>query len=177
MEMQTEAPEVPKEVPKEAPKEVLKTEAKVEVKKVEKIPQLNPARMQLAEHKRNVWDVTVEQNVSIPMMEDVQFWAHVAEKLKPKDKIEVTDDEMSFYMELIVISADRGWAKVKRLNYVSLLSDNDIPEEVDTGYTTKWRGPYFKWCVMRKSDNSVIKDGMDRDEAKLWMDEYLKKVK
>ena len=173
MEIHTEAP---KEVPI-IPVTPVKVEVKAEVKKVEKIPQLNPARMQLAEHKRNVWDVTVEQNVSIPMMEDPQFWAHISEKLKPKDHIEVTDDEMSFYAEFIVIASERAWARVKRISYTSLVSPDDIPEEADVGYTTKWRGPFHLWSIIRKSDQAVIKAGMQREEAKLWLDEYLKKVK
>lgn len=174
MEIQTE-----KETPKDVPiiPVAQPVPVKVEVKKVEKIPQLNPIRMQLAEHKRNVWDVTVEQNVSIPMMEDPQFWAHIAEKLKPKDKIEVTDDEMSFYAEFIVIAAERSWAHVRRLSLVPLISPEDVPQDVDVGYTMKWRGPYHLWSVIRTSDHAVIKSGMQREECKVWLDEYLKKVK
>ena len=175
MEIQTET-EAP--IPQVAPVKVepVKVEVKPEVKKVEKIPQLNPSRIQLAEYKRNVWDVTVEQNVSIPMMEDPQFWAHIAEKLKPKDKIEVTDDEMSFYAEFIVIAAERSWAHVRRLSMVPLINPEDVPQD-DVGYIMKWRGPYHLWSVIRTSDHAVIKAGMQREECKLWLDEYLKKVK
>jgi len=143
---------------------------------MDKIPQLDPARMTAGEYARTIWVVTVEQGITIPVMEDPSFWAHVAEKLRPWDRIEVRADDGTFFAEFIVIAAERAHARVHKLLYIPLMLPDGTDEEFDSGYQLKWRGPFHLWSVIRKSDHSVIKDGMQKDEAKVWLDEYLKKV-
>lgn len=138
-----------------------------------------PNRLSVDDYARTVFVATVEHGTTREDLTRPDFWSPVAVKMRPWDKIEVRTDDGTFYAELLVLSCDRTWAIVKELAFVAL-GNKDISETkaaaVDSGYEVRFRGPHAKWTVIRKSDESVIKDGMSKDEANQYLAQYTRTI-
>lgn len=138
--------------------------------------QLDPSRVKQGEYERTVWVATVEQGTSRENLKDPSFWAHIANKFRPWDKLEVRADDGTFYAEFLILACDRTWARVFELNYQSLTS-TDISLTQADAYELRWRGPHLKWGVIRTADNAVVKESCQtKDEAKLWMEGHIQTV-
>lgn len=140
---------------------------------------INQNRMQSGDFVRTLWVATVEQGVTREDVMDPSFWAHVSSQFKPYDRIEVRVDDGLFFLELLILACDRTWAKVYELSSHSLTaSDVSLTqaEEEMAEYEVKWNGPSNKFVVIRKSDNTIIKKGMEKDEASKFLDGYLKTI-
>lgn len=141
-----------------------------------KSTQLNPSRMKQGEYERTVWVATVEQGVGREDLKDPSFWAHVANKLRPWDKLEVRADDGTFYSEYLILACDRAWAQVHELMYASLTTSDISLTQADT-LQLKFRGPHLKWSVIRTADGAVLKEQCQtKDEASAWMDGHIKTV-
>jgi hypothetical protein len=137
-------------------------------------PQLNTTRFKGSEYERTVWVVTVEEGVTSDDLERPDFWAHVANRMRPFDRIEVRADDGSYFAELLVIAVDRNWAKVKGLMFVQLNEEATGYAPGSADHIVKWRGPHRKWSVVRKSDNAVLKEECQTQaEATLWLNGHL----
>lgn len=138
--------------------------------------QLNPHRLQAAEFVRTVYRVVPEDLTPFEALLDPAYWAHVAAKLRPLDRIEVEAEDGSYTAMLIVRDAGRLFAKVAVLYKVNL-----DPVEVGaslpipSNYFVKFSGPILKWCVVRDKDR--LREGVaSRVEAEAWLREHLKNV-
>lgn len=147
------------------------------VVKKERAP-LAPPRMVWAEQARNVHVVTTEQGTRLEELFSPGYWSSVAIKFTPWDRIEVRAEDGEFYAELLVLSCERNWAKVKLLLEVKL-NAADIRPDQGAGVIThriEWKGPHHKWCVIRNGDNEMLKSQMDKTEANAWLTGHLKSV-
>lgn len=143
-----------------------------------------PGRCKPAEVARNWWVVTVEQGVTREDLRRPEFWALVAAKFKPYDRVEARCDDGTYFAEYIVLSADRAWAKMHELRFEALgTQDVSLTEanaaDIRKRYEIKWRGPHLKHCVERKDGSAVerLKEGcQDQAEASQWLEEHLKTV-
>ena len=138
---------------------------------------LLPARLQAADHYRARYGAIADIGTTMEDLERPEYWAHVAGKLKPLDTIDVFPEDSAWFAELLVISTGTGFAKVKLLRHVSL-EDDDVGEGDGSGITeVKWRGPHRKHCVVRLSDDEVLRDGFSvKAEAQDWAREYERTV-
>ena len=140
---------------------------------------LSPAGVTLAEHKRNIWYATAEHGITKDDILNPSYWGHVANRLRPKDRIEIQNEDDSFFAELLVISSDKTWAKVVLLKYVDLNQSateitKDQADQVTSAYAVIWRGPK-KYSVVRKSDRAVMQEGMhSKEDAESWLAVHLK---
>lgn len=133
------------------------------------------ARFRAAEFWRNLWAVNPEHGTTLEDMLNEGYWAHVATKLRPWDKIEVRAEDGSFYAELLVREAGRTWAKVFPITYVKMAADESKEETVDSNYKIAWKGPQRKWEAIRIKDGSVLKSGLlDKSDAIKYVAEHLK---
>lgn len=141
-------------------------------------PKLMPNRMHLAEHERNIHVITVEANITRDQIKDPSFWSLVSSKMRPYDRVELRSDDGMFFAEYLVLACDRSWAKVYELSFHKLTSaDISETQAAITDYEIKYRGPQLKHSVIRKSDNTVLKEEMQtRDEAASWLKEHLKAI-
>jgi hypothetical protein len=136
---------------------------------------LNPSRLKGAEFQRAVWTVTVEDDVKKDDLLIDQFWAHVAHKFRQYDKIEVRTDDARFFAELLVIAAERNWAKVIFTNFVEIKQNQK--DEPESPYEIAHKGPHMKFCVIRKSDRHMLKEGCQtRKEASEWLESHIKAI-
>lgn len=132
---------------------------------------LGPGRCQLTEFLRASHTITVEEGTSLEDMLEPGFWGLHASKFKAYDEIEFRCDDGSMYGKLLVLVADRAWAKVFPLSAYRLnmreLQMEELVKKFDK-YEIKHRGPHLQWCVIRKSDAKPVKEGMPtEDEARV----------
>ncbi len=134
--------------------------------------QLDPARMKLAEYERNDWVVNAELGTTLEDIQTTSFFAHMAKDMKMYDHIEVRIDDGTWLAYLIVLDTGRNWAKVKLLNHVCLIDGDAVPV-ASVMHSVEFKGPQFKWSVIRLSDKEKIKTGCStRIEAEAWMREH-----
>lgn len=148
--------------------------------------QLAPKRFTMdADYGRTIHSIIPEYGTPIEALLDPSYWAHVANFLKPWDRIEVQAEDGSYYAELMVKASGKLYANVELLVKYDLHAI--IPgamETAPTGYHVKYRGTLQKWCVLRDEvtkdgkvnvAKDVLKDGFAEEaEARRWMSELLK---
>lgn len=135
---------------------------------------ISPARMQLAEYQRADWVVTAEEGTTCDDLRNPAYFAHMAEKIKPYDHIEVRIDDNSTLTYLIVLETARNWARVHILSHFSLVDDNAVQGASQTN-SVEFKGPHHKWSVIRLSDGEKLKTGCaSRAEADAWMRDHEK---
>lgn len=144
------------------------------------IEQLHANRFKQAEFERTVYLVTVEDGHKYESIFKPEYWAHIAQRLKPMDRIEVYAETGEYFAELMVIDAGRSWAKVTELRYVELTEatrTEDSPESELSGYSIKWMGPHHKFAVVRESDGEKVQTQLaSKPAAEAWLREHLKAV-
>jgi hypothetical protein len=148
-------------------------ETKPEAIKLEVKPRkLHPNRFKEASAVRNIWVVTPEDGMTMDDVVKGEFWAHIGDKLRPMDRIEVLPDNGSFFAELIVRSCGRQYANVQVLRHVEFDKAEDrSPSEQ---FEVQWKGPHHKHAVVRLSDKTVLQNGFDNKSAALaWLSSNL----
>lgn len=137
---------------------------------------LMPARMKLQEHVQRNFVVVVENGVTRDDLLRTDFWSLTAIELRQGDRLIVYPDDMSFYAEHLVIARDRTWAKMVELSFKDL-SKSVVSVKPTDEYQVVYKGTHLKHCVVRKSDGSLLAQEMQtKDEANLWLSEFLKKA-
>lgn len=139
------------------------------------VPMIPQGRMQLAEHGRNVWFIIAESSEHPQDFLEPEFYAHVAKDLAPMDRIEITTDDGQYWAELLVHTCDRTWAKVHLLREVKMEA---VEQPSDDGsYEVRYLGKHRKWCVIRASDKSTLREGEpDKATAVAWLENYKRTV-
>jgi len=148
----------------------------LELKIEEKFVELMPARIQVAEAMRQVYQVTVEAGTPRSALTNPQFWKHVSRNYQfaPYTRLEVATDDCEYFVELIVLSAGDNWAKVQEIRFIEL-GNSDIIKEASKmlELEVKYKGPHLKYCVQRKSDGERIKEGFQsKEDASRYLIEY-----
>jgi len=160
-----------------------------EVEKKPAIPQLDATRFQPAEHERNIHAITVEEHVTRANILTPEFLAHVAAKLRPYDQIEVRKDDGTLFARLLVLQADRTWARTYVLEWHNLTT-RDVsltaavkgavganPANQDSPFEVTYKGAHKKWFVLRKDTTppEYIREGEEpKTAASAWLNQWLK---
>lgn len=140
-------------------------------------PVLMPDRMGLSEHKRQDWVVDIPIGVTLEQAMEPSYWAHVAEQMNPLDHIEIRAEDGSYVAELIVSMCERSYARVVLDRVVRLTQEKEAPVE-SIKHRVEWKGPAMKWCVIRNSDNQVLRqEERTKDEAMRWLDDHEKTMR
>ena len=120
--------------------------------------QLGAERVTQAEYSRNLWVATAVFGTTIQDVRDEAYFAHVASKLKPYDRIEVRTDDGSWFAELLVTETGRNWARTYLLS-LHKLTTSDIARTMSIPtLEVVWKGPHLLFCVIRKSDKEILQD-------------------
>jgi hypothetical protein len=140
------------------------------------VTQLNPHRMQPAESKRTVWHVTTEAETPLDAVLDPKYWAGCASKMRSRDRIEVEAEEGTYFAELMVLDVGRASAQVVLMRKVEFKANTVSGADLGD-FEVTWRGVDKKWCVVRKSDKRVQRDGLEtKQQAVNWATEHLKTI-
>lgn len=141
--------------------------------------QLAMPRLQLSGYLHNSWDVTVDRDTALTDVLQHDFWVHVANKFKPHDTITVISEDGAWYARLLVINADRLWAKMYLLESHDLTSSyKDMPLTQEEEYDTPWTS-LGKYAIVKKNQHGLppLKDGFQtKFEAFAWLDGHLKTI-
>jgi hypothetical protein len=137
-------------------------------------PKLEDRFFYSCEQKQNAWFVISYKKHTLDDILRKDYWAYVARKLQPGNKIAVMSEDCRMYVELIVFGTGSNWAEVQVLNG-PLMVDHAL-NTIDTDYKIENRGLIKQWCVIRTSDDREIKaDGSLRtkEQAQTWLREWL----
>lgn len=153
-------------------------------KKADPMPRsLPPLRFKQAEYERTIYRCVPEAGTSLGTLLEPPFWAHVAAKLKPYDRIEVIAEDNAYFAELLVLETGRMWAKVRMLTHVMLDAGHGEDDamiaaaEGDPEYRIEFKGPHRKHVVVRNSDDAVVKEGIStKGEASQWLRDHIKSL-
>lgn len=128
-----------------------------------------------AEFTRIIFSAQPDAGTGVEDLLRPDFWANIAEQLKPGARIEVMPIDGAYFAELLVLSSNRNAAVVVPLRVVDLVATVAITESgEDPEYSVKFRGPR-KFCVIRNSDGQpVIEDIDTKDLAYRELAEYVK---
>lgn len=150
-----------------------KTEVTVPERKVE---QLGAANFKPAEFIRAVHAATIPVGTLPEDLLNPAYWAHIATQMKPWDIVEARALDGTWYAEYLVLDVGRTFAQCHMLSHHNLTSQDVALTKLNnlSPFDVRWRGPAAKWSVVRKSDNSVMSEGMTKDGAIAWITENLK---
>lgn len=141
-----------------------------------RVASIIPSRFKVAEYQRTVYVVNPEIGTTVNDMLRPEYWAHVGHQMKPYDRIEVRAEDGSYFAELLVRNAERGWANVTVLSRIELDAKAE-PAPVSIDFKVEHAGPHHKWRVMRLSDTTVVKHGFEnKTEANQWLGQYIKTI-
>lgn len=132
--------------------------------------QLAPRNFKSAQSVRNQWQITPEHNTPEDALLDPAYWAHVSAQLRPGDEIVAFPEDRSYWLRLLVVDAGKLFAKVIKVQGVSITASQIANVDLPKGYEIKFRGPK-KWCVLRGTD--VLKEDMDKSTAELWLKDHV----
>jgi len=142
------------------------------MKKIIKTLKLSPVNIEQAEAIRMVWSVMPDPEVTVDDMLKPDYWAHVAMKLRPGDRIEAMPADRNYLAKFIVLGRDRLWAKVVLISYVVVYDKDEVP--ADEGYIVSFV-PSQKWRVVKGND-VLTKDHDDKQSALVWLKEHRKAI-
>jgi hypothetical protein len=142
--------------------------------------QAQEKELQLTQHALLDYTHTVSEGTEFAHLLKPEYWAHVAQKLRPHTLIKVIPEDGSYWAELLVLSCDRLWAKVHVLRYEDLTAVAVDPEAQASRlveFDIQWKGPVKKHVVIRKSDSTIITEGIQtKGEAQIWLEGHLKTI-
>lgn len=128
-------------------------------------------RIREQEFIRNLWIATVEAGTTKKDVMEPDFWAYVAIKFKPYDRIEIRTDDSEWFGEFLITSCDRTFATLFELSYYKL-GTKAVPSKHSL-YEYKWGGPYGKHGIVRTSDSAMMVNKLDtKKEALDWLTQH-----
>lgn len=142
--------------------------------------QAQEKELHLTQHALVDYTHTVSEGTEFADLLKPEYWAHVAQKLRPHTLIKVIPEDGSYWAELLVLSCDRLWAKVFVMRHYDLteaIENDEATASRLVEFEIQWKGPVKKHVVIRKSDRSILAEGIQtKGEAQLWLDGHLKTI-
>lgn len=134
---------------------------------------LPPNRLQPTGHYRAFYDVILPGEVAMEDALKPEYWAHIGAKLKQHDVITIFPEDGSGFVEVIVLNAGRGFAKLRPIREVQFAEPGEDPVDEDANLQVKWNGPHEKYVVIRRTDGEKLKTGLaSKVDAQRWTLEY-----
>ena len=156
----------------------LPTEEEIQKAQEREPRHLRASNLWAGDSRRNVFVGKVEIGTAIEDILVPEYWSFHAPNLQPWDRIELQWEDMTRYVEVMVLDCAKTWAKVYILREEQI-AKNVLKEECDVAvvrilasHEVIHRGPR-RWSVVRKSDGAVIKEDMNlKDDAEDWLKRY-----
>lgn len=122
----------------------------------------DPERHQQAASVRRLHWFTAPSGTSIDDLLAAGYWERIATRFQPLDRIEIVDDDRSFYCELLVLDTAGGLtlAPLRGVELQGAGAPDAMPRNT-TGVRGVYRGPYLKWCAVR--GDVVLKDRFETE--------------
>jgi hypothetical protein len=134
---------------------------------------LAQTRMRPAEALWRTHAVLVESDVAQATLLAPGFWANVASRLRPLDRIEVMDDAATWLCVLLVRAVGEREVVVAPLWGAPLQTAGTLSEPAGEAMRPRWSGFGHRWTVVQ--GEAVLRSGMaSREEAETWIRSHLK---
>lgn len=138
--------------------------AEAEAIPAKKVRPIHPNRFSLTEGAVRSWYAVVDAGVPLSAVLEPGYWANIASRLQPHNRITVDAEDQAYTAELFVRSVSKMAATVSVLSKVEF----DPAEAKPAGnlFKAMWKGPHHKWAVVAVEDEKTIKQGGFENEAK-----------
>lgn len=120
---------------------------------------ISKANMKLSETCNNSWRIVADKGTAREELRQPDLYAVVADLLHAFDRISVVAADRSYYAEMLVLDAGRGWAQVMELAFHQLPSLLTIGDGLPPGFDIEYKGPDSLYVCTRICDGVVIGSG------------------
>lgn len=131
--------------------------------------QLAPPRLKQADYARSAYRIQPDAGAELADVLEPEYLTHVAERLRPGDRLEIMPECMSWYAEALVVDATRLSARIQTtLGPIAI----DAGERVLASdvFESRWISPAVRFGVARKSDGAfMVKNLETKAEADQWI--------
>jgi hypothetical protein len=131
------------------------------IKNITTRPALREARFELASSARNHFVITTEAGTTLEQVQSPGYLANVISQLKPYCIVEVRCDDGSYFALFVVLSVTKAEVKMARFVFVDLEVPTAAVQDDGLDLEAKFRGPFAKWSVVRKSDSMVLTEKLE----------------
>lgn len=134
-------------------------------------------RFRGADYVRQLMRATPEVGTPIEEVLKPEYWAHVAQKAKVGDIIEILPEDGAWFVQALVVACSKIHLK---LHVISKTVINEAKAEKkddkkDEPFRIEFKGPQRKWAIIRSKDATYVKDGFDdRAAADKWLEDNQK---
>ncbi len=127
---------------------------------------LRVGRFAEAEQRRSIYSAVVPTGVTLDDVLAPTYWVHVARRLRPYDRIEVTSEDGAFWAELLVLRSSTTDATVRKIHSADLDPLLSQVQGIELDMTrVVHRGQLEKWAVVRTQDGAILRSGMENKSA------------
>lgn len=127
---------------------------------------IRPSEFKLAETVNHRWRAIVSPGMQRERLCDSDLWSIVSSDMLAWDRIDVVAEDRSFFAELLVLEAGRGYANVIELGYKALPPIITNQDGLPPGHEITHGGPESLYVVRRLRDGVILGKGFpSRDEA------------
>lgn len=128
-----------------------------------KIKPLVKSSVTFNESRNNVWSAILPRGTTKEMLVLSGLWSVVSDMFHAFDRINCIGEDRSFYAELLVLDAGRGYASVQLLNYYPLpallVSEAGLPPGFDIFFAGPVENDAGGYCVKRICDGVLLVKG------------------
>lgn len=136
----------------------------------------------LAEFKRNVWHIVLEEHETFDDATNGSSWANLVSKIVghdksrgPGDRIEVWKPDTGAFGEMIINEIGPGYV---RASFIRAYEPKVVEVSADVPFITRWNPGKKTHEVLRRADNQVMSGGFQsKDKAVEWIADHMAKTK
>ncbi len=130
-------------------------------------PRVFEGNLMEADYARPVYVLTAKPGETPEDYTNPETYAHVGGKLKPKARLEITAEDLTWYAEVMVLATTPKLSLAMLQKHIFA----STAEQPAGEYEAKYGGKVAKWRVMRTSDNTVMIDGLEqKSDALGWIE-------
>lgn len=131
---------------------------------------IDPTSLREAGIERQIFRLTLNNAFIKEDLLNSHKWRQIAKSqptLKVGSIVEVLREDMAFFATMIVVGKVTDEIFLKFINF-TLLEDEKSELSKNSDFEISWKGPIRKFAIVRKSDNSLRKDGLASKEEALF---------
>lgn len=131
---------------------------------------IDPTSLREAGIERQIFRLTLNNAFIKEDLLNSHKWRQIAKSqptLKVGSIVEVLREDMAFFATMIVVGKVTDEIFLKFINFI-LLEDEKSELSKNSDFEISWKGPIRKFAIIRKSDNSLRKDGLASKEEALF---------
>jgi hypothetical protein len=140
-----------------------------ETENPQKLKALTRGAITFRSARNNEWSAVVEAGTTKEQLLQSALWSVVSDQWHAYDRVDVIAADRSYFAELLVLSAGRGFAEVLLLSFHQLPALLTSEQGLPPGFEIFYAGPDLEaqYCVKRTADGVIIVKGKSSREAAL----------